>query len=255
MGNSRLTSGLLTLGTAGVMLLTSACGGGSSPSGAGTKTLPVTPATASPVRADNGVAAKSPKQILAAVGKSLKHATSVHVNGNVPMGAKVGRFDLRIGTNKAKGTMTAPVKTSLVKMEITAVHGKTYIKSRQLWKAVGGAAAAELIGDRWGILPANGSAAYRSFTTLQGITNSLLKPTGTLSRGAKRTVNGQPTIALKDSDGSIMYVATTGEPIVVRLVPPRSKAQPNEHLDFTEWNVPLTVTAPAAAIDFAKLKH
>jgi hypothetical protein len=258
MGKIRLTSGLLTLSTAGVMLLISACGGGggSSSSGADTKTPPVASATtASPVHADNGVATKSPKAILAAVGKSLKHATTVHVHGNIPMGGKVGRFDLHIGTNKAQGTMSTPVRTSLVPIEIIAVHGKNYVKSRQLWKAVGGPTAAQLIGDRWGILPANGSASFKSFTTLKGMANSLLKPSGKLSRGAKRTLKGQPTIALKDSDGSIMYVATTGEPVVVRLVPPPSQAKPNEYLDFTEWNAPFTVTTPANAIDFSKLKH
>jgi hypothetical protein len=104
-------------------------------------------------------------------------------------------------------------------------------------------------------MPADGSAEFKSFTTIKGMANSLLKPSGKLSRGAKRTINGQPTIALKDSDGSIMYVATTGAPVVVRMVPPLSKAKSKEYLDFTEWNVPLTVTAPANAIDFSKLMH
>lgn len=255
MGNVRLTSGLLAVSTAGVILLTSACGGGSSPSSADTKLSPVAPATtASPTPTDNGVATKSAKEILAAVGTSLQHATTVHVHGNIPMGGKVGRFDLRIGTNTAQGTMSTPVKTSMVPIEIIAVQGKIYIKSRELWKAVGGSAAEQLIGDRWGLLPATGSASFKSFTTLKGMAGSLLKPKGKISRGGTRTINGQPTIALKDSDGAIMYVATTGEPVVVRLVPPPSKAKPNEYLDFTEWNAPLTVTAPADAIDFSKLK-
>jgi hypothetical protein len=238
------------------MLLTSACGGGSSSGGATTKTTAVaTAAAASPVKADNGVATKPPKQILAAVGKSLKQATSVHVHGNMPMDGKVGKFDIRIGANKAKGTITAPVKTSLVTMGIITVHGKNYIKSSQMWKTVGGAAVAQLIGNRWGIMPAGSSADFASFTTIKGMTDSLLNPGGTISRGAKRTINGQPTIALKDSDGSIMYVATTGKPIVVRMVPPLAKAKLKEYLDFTEWNVPVTVTAPANAIDFSKLVH
>jgi hypothetical protein len=254
MGNSRLTSGLLPLGTAGFMLLTSACGGGSS---SADKPPTLAPATisAAPVAVDNGVATKPAKAILAAVGKSLKQATSVHVHGKIPMDGKAGKFDIHIGAGKAKGTITAPVKTSLVTMQIITVHGKNYIKSPQMWKAVGGTAAAQLIGNRWGIMPADASADFKSFTTVKGMTDSLLNPSGKISRGAKRTINGQPTIALKDSDGSVMYVATTGKPFVVRIVPPPSVAKSNEYLDFTEWNVPVTVTAPTGAIDFAKLAH
>lgn len=257
MGNGRLSGGLIALTTTGALVLTGGCGSAKSPSAGGeakSPTAPVTSSTPTPSPTDNGISTQSAKAILASVAKAFTHATSVHFHGTIPMDGKPGKFDMHVGTHDAEGTMTAPAKGSLVSVGIIAAAGTIYIKSPDLWRAMGGATMAQLIGDRWAIMPANQSAGFKEFTTMGGLTASLLKPTGRLTRGKQSVIDGQQVIALKDSTGSTMYVATTGEPLPVRLVPPPSKAKAGEYLDFTEWNAPLTVTAPSDAIDLAKLK-
>lgn len=257
MINRRLSAGLVALTTTGALALISGCGSTKSPSAhteATSRTPAVMSATPTPSPTNNGVSTQSAKKILASVAKAFTHATSVHLHGTLPMDGKKGEFDLHIGAHEAQGTMTGPAKGSLVPMGIIAVGGKVYIKSPELWKAMGGATMAQLIGDRWAIMPDSESASFKEFTTMGGLTASLLKPTGTVTRGKQSVIDGQPVIALKDSEGSTMYVATTGEPLPVRMVPPPAKAKPGEYLDFTEWNAPLSITPPADAIDLAKLK-
>lgn len=251
MANTGPSRALAALATSALLVLTSGCGGAKSPA-ADVKSP--TSAIPSPTPTNNGISTLSAKAILASVTQASAHATSVHVHGAVPMNGKKGALDLHIGTHEAQGTMTGAAKGSLVPIELVAAGGKLYIKSPDLWRATGGPAMAQLIGDRWALMPNNQSASFKEFTSVSGLTASLLKPTGTVKRGKQSIIDGQPVIALKDSQGSIMYVATTGEPLPVRIAPPPSKAKPGEYLDFTEWNAPLSITPPANAIDLAQLK-
>jgi hypothetical protein len=255
MANTGLSSALVALTTSGVLVLTSGCGSAKSPSTDAKSPTSVMSATPTPSPTSNGISALSAKAILAAVARAGAHATSVHVHGTFPMDGKKGTLDLHIGAQEAQGTMTAPAKGSLVPVEIVVAGGKFYLKSPELWRAMGGATMAQLIGDRWAFMSNSQPAGFKEFTTISGLMTSLLKPTGPVKRGQQSVIDGQPVIALKDSDGSVMYVATTGEPLPVRMVPPPSKAKPGEYVDFTEWNASLTITPPADAIDIAKLKQ
>jgi hypothetical protein len=233
------------------MCLAGGCGGSSTAK----KTTPavVTPrATALSSASDNGMATKPANVILTAVKKAVQRSTSVHYHGEFTDGHEKLKLDMHVGTDSSQGEMTLPIKGTPVDLNIITSQGKTYIKSRSLWQIAGGAAMAQLVGDRWGIMPASWDSEFKSFTTISGIADDMLNPGGPIRRGKPAVIKGQPVVALVDSDNSSMYVATTGDPLTVRVSPPPAESKPGEYVDFTEWNAPLTITPPADPVDLSK---
>jgi hypothetical protein len=237
------------VGSAALLLFTAACGGGSkipSPD-------PVTPASTakgSPAasRKDNGIAKKPAKEILAAARRALAKATSVHLSGSRIEKGDTVRIDMRIGQTGAKGTMTAPVKGTMIPVQLLYVGSKSFMRSKRLWKATGGSTMAELIGDRWVLMPA-GKGGPPEVSNLKAMAASI-KSAGPVSLGRKTTIDGQPAIGVKTKD-STFYVAMTGTPYLLRVTP--LKGDKKKFDSLTDYNAPLTVAAPAKPLDLAKL--
>jgi hypothetical protein len=242
---------IATAGVVGIALL-AGCNQSNSPSAAQTPPPSTPTPTPTPTPSDNGVAVKTAKQILAAMSTAIKSASSTHMSGKMPHAGGLMKMDMYMGKKQAKGSITGLVKGSAATMNIITTQGKTYFQGREFWRAEGGATAEQLFGDRWVTMPAKEGSQFESFMSLSSMASGLLKPSGTVTKEKQTTVAGQPVIGLRDSDGSTMYVATTGEPYPVEILPPAGKAKPGEKMTFSEWNAPLTVTAPADSIDFSK---
>jgi hypothetical protein len=71
-----------------------------------------------------------------------------------------------------------------------------------------------------------------------------------VSRGSVTTYKGQPVIELKDSKGGSLFVAATGTPYPVAIV---GDGTHKGTVVFSGWNQPVTLTAPAGAIDQQQL--
>jgi hypothetical protein len=200
----------------------------------------------------NGVAAKSPSAILSSATTAIQGAKSVHVSGALSDGGQSIKLDLNILSGQgAKGSMSQ----NGLSFQLIASGKYVYINgSPAFWKKFGGVAAATLFQGKWLKAPANTSsfASLSSLTNLHSLAQALLTGHGTLSKGSTTTVNGQKVIAVTDSSkSSKLYVATTGKPYPIEIAKTGSAAQ---HVDFDNYNAPVSLTPPAKSIDISQLQ-
>ena len=99
------------------------------------------------------------------------------------------------------------------------------------------------------------SSQLASFTNLSREVGLLLTSTGGVTKGQTTNLNGQPVIELKPS-GKLytgkLYIATTGEPYPLKL---EKHGRETGTTTFTEWNKPVSVNAPAGALDIGPLER
>jgi hypothetical protein len=220
-------------------LVLAACGGGSSH------------------HADNGIAAKTADQILSGATQAIDAVHSVRVSGTVTDKNSAIKLDLQL----VNGTgATGSMSENGLSFKLISVGGSAYINgSPGFWKQFGGSAAVKLLQGRWLRAPANTGqfSSFASLTDVHKLLSGILAGHGALTKGTTSTVDGQSVVALQDksnpgSPGSL-YIATTGKPYPIRLTgsAPGGRAQ----LDFSQFDQPVTVTAPASSIDITKLSH
>ena len=142
------------------------------------------------------------------------------------------------------------------RFELIVVDGTVYIKgSPAFYSHFGGSAAAQLFRGKWLKAPVTGGelASLASLTNLGKLLEQTLSSNGALVRGATTTVASQPVVELRDTahNGSL-YVATTGQPYPIEIV---KRGAETGHVSFTRWNQPVTLAAPADAIDLSQLQH
>ena len=235
----------------GLALLAAACGilsGSSSP----THSTPTSPAaTQAPA---NGIADKPPAQIVAAAAKALASARSVHVKGTVRESGIRYTFDLVLERAAAKGSMTAPMLgIKNAQFDFVVAGGKLFIRSSTLWRKAGGTAAAQLLNNRWVVLPKASSRDF-PFRNIRAFARNIHSGSRGKPRraGAVTMINGLPAIPVRSGD-SIVYVATTGPPFPLREMP-ATHAVGEGVVDFIDYNAPVTIGPPPNAVDLNKLR-
>jgi hypothetical protein len=199
----------------------------------------------------NGIASKSPDQIVAAATNAVSSASSVHVSGAVPSSGQQISLDLSLVNGKGgKGSMSE----GGLSFQIVVVGPEVYINgSSSFWSKFGGSAAAQLLSGKWLKAPASGQlGSLATLTNTHKLFNQLLASHGTLAKGKATKVQGQPAIGVTDTtNGGTLYVATSGKPYPIEIVKTGSSAG---HLSFDSFNQPVSLTAPAKAIDISQLK-
>ncbi len=220
------------------LLLTAAliagCGGSSSSSG-------------------NGVESKTPTQILEATKQAAAEATSVHIVGSITTAGKPITLDLELLAGQGgKGK----IGQEGYSIELIQTGGSVYINGdAAFYRHVGGAAAAQLLEGRWLKAPANSGelASLASLTNLSKLIDTALASHGTLAKGAKTTIAGQPAIAVNDTTkGGTLYVATTGKAYPLEIAKGGKEAG---KVTFEAWDKPVSLSAPKDAIDISKLQN
>jgi hypothetical protein len=200
----------------------------------------------------NGVAAKSPNEIVASAKTLADAAKSVHVSGTLKSAGTPITINMTLLAGKGG---SGQLSQNGLSFQLIQIHGTVYIKgSAAFYQHIAGAAAANLLQGRWLKAPAStgGLAALASLTDLRKLLDATLASHGTLSKGAVANVNGQKAIAVTDSStGGTLYVATTGPPYPVKVSMGGSSSGA---VTFSRWNEPVTVIAPANAIDVTKLQ-
>jgi hypothetical protein len=87
---------------------------------------------------------------------------------------------------------------------------------------------------------------------MHSLFNQLLTHQGKLVKGKQTTVRGQKVIGLADTThGGTLYVATTGKPYPIQVI---KRGTQGGELDFDRYNEPVSLKAPATAIDISQLK-
>ncbi len=200
----------------------------------------------------NGVADKTPAEILAATKAASDTATSVHVSGSIVSGKSPITLDMSLLAGKGgRGNLSE----SGLPFELIQVGGSVYIKgSAAFYKHIGGTAAAQLLQGKWLKAPSSSAnfASLSQLTDLRQLVDQTLKSHGSLKKGGTSTINGQKVVGITDTTkGGTLYIATTGKPYPIEI---SKDGSGGGKITFDRWNSAVTLAAPANAIDVAQLQ-
>ncbi len=241
MRNRGRVSQLVTAVAAVGVLALAGCGSSSS---TGASSVVPSPTT-------NGVAALTADQILAKSVAAAQAQKSVHIAGTMTAKGQTTGIDLHVQKGApGYGSITLGANT----IQVVATATDVYLKANKgFWASTGGAAAAEVVGERWVKAPISNPAfsGLSDFTDFDKAIAGILKPDGVITKGTEGTANGQAGISLKSPTG-MLWVATTGDPLPIQI----DSGTAGEAVVFSDWNVAITVPVPPAAdtIDYTKLK-
>lgn len=199
----------------------------------------------------NGVAEMTPTQIIQEMKKAVANATSVHISGTGSTSGTAISLDLQLARGKGGA---GHVEVGGYGFDLVRIDGKLYFKAdKKALEHYAGGVVANLLAGRWFVVPAGsgGFGSFTPFTNLQALMNQILTASGRVEKGDETKVGGQPAIALTDTKkGGTLYVATTGPAYPLELKPGSNKTG---SISFTEWDQPVTLTAPENALDYKKL--
>jgi hypothetical protein len=199
----------------------------------------------------SGVTSKSPDQIVSAATNAVAGVSSVHVSGSMLSGGQQVTLDLNLVTGKGgKGS----ISQNRLGFRIVAIRHEVYIDGGSaFWRSFGGSAAAQLLSGKWLKAPASGQlSSFATLTDVQKLFNQLLSSHGTLAKGKTTTVLGRHVVAVNDTtNGGTLYVAATGNAYPIEIVKTGSQGG---RLVFDRFNRPVSLTAPANAIDVSQLR-
>jgi hypothetical protein len=199
----------------------------------------------------NGVAQKSPREALAAAQAAVVSATSVRIVGSGTKGGAPFSLNLRLATGKGAEGQIAEGGLSF---RLIQIGDTLYINgSPAFYRHFGGQAAAQLFQGKWLKAPVSTPefTSISSLTDLRTLTRSLLNTSGSLRSAGTNTIGGQKVAAIEDpAQGGTLYVAATGKPYPLELEHTGSEAG---RITFSDWNAPVSLTAPAGAIDITQL--
>jgi hypothetical protein len=201
----------------------------------------------------NGVASKSPAEIVAAARAAADGASSVHVSGSTTTGGTPITLDLTLAAGKGG---QGQVSENGLSFEMIETGGTVYIKGSQaFYSHFAGAAAAQLLEGKWLKAPSSNAsfAGLSSLTDLRKLLSAALGSHGALSAAGTSTVNGQAVVGVRDTtQNGTLYVATAGQPYPVQIA---KNSAGGGAITFDEWNKPVTLAAPADAIDIEQLQR
>jgi hypothetical protein len=201
---------------------------------------------------DNGVAAKSPAQIVAAAKSAADKASSVHVSGSLVSGGVPLTLDLSLVAGKGG---QGRISQNGLSFEVIQLEGTAYISgSPSFYSHFAGPAAAQLLQGKW--LKASATtgslATLAPLTELSKLVDAAVATHGALSKGAKTTVEGQPAIPITEAaQKGTLYVATTGQPYPIQIA---KAGGGGGKIVLSKWNQPVKLAAPKNAVDLSELQ-
>jgi hypothetical protein len=206
----------------------------------GTAGSPTRPAATSAAATPNGngVDKLSGAEILKRATKASRAATSVRMRGRFPTGGRPMAIDIRAA---GKGSAYGDITMNGQRIRLVRIGSTAYLKGdTAFWKSVGGQDAARMFSGKYLKVPA-GNKDFRdlmSLTLTSKVFSEILRPEGRVTKGERTRINGRAAIALGDGTGGSLYVATEGEPHVLRLKTGK------EVLDFLAYNERIAVRRP-----------
>jgi hypothetical protein len=195
-----------------------------------------------------GLAAASADEILAQSRQALLAAGSVHVKGTVRSADVPYKLDLRMVRKVGATGSVAERGTSLGVVRIKDV---AYVQLDQAsWRAVtGSSASARQFAGKYLKVTASNEDAFKPFLTLTDVDqvfDTLLVPTGSVTKGPVTTIGGRKVIELRIDGGRTgdVFVALDGPPYPVRLSYGRGTAQ---QVNLDGFGRKVTLKAPPAS--------
>lgn len=189
---------------------------------------------------DNGVSALTADEILTRTKAAVLGMRSFHAKGDQMDGEVKNSADVVITPTGGKGSIVI----GGVAIEVVKIGTDIYIKApAEYWRNSPPASlqkVTSLAKDKYvkisTILPTASSYA----NSLRP--DFLLNPHGAVTKGSAATVNGRPAITIVDETGVIIYVATTGAPVPLRV-----ESKPGVFLDVIDIDARVEIAPPPAA--------
>jgi hypothetical protein len=189
---------------------------------------------------------------------AMRTAKSVHLKGPI-----TGiQFDADLGGGNFNGTVNQAGK--LFDIIYLAGAGGDPTKARiylrataTVWTAESTAALGACVGDTWlsldpatagaGATTPQGAAQLTAdagqLGNLTGLADALAGSPGVLTKGAVSQVNGVSAVQVTSDAGGVLFVATDGPPVIVRITSTSTTAPP-ANLDFSQWNAGAQFSPP-----------
>jgi hypothetical protein len=206
------------------------------------------PQSQSSPSASPGLAAASPDEILAQARRALLGAGTVHAKGTVRAANVPYKLDLHMVRKVGATGSVAEQGTSL---GVVRIKNAAYVRLDQAsWRAVtGSAATARQFAGKYLRVTASNRDAFKPFlalTDLDQVFDTLLVPSGSVTKGVATTIAGHKVLDLRIDGGRTgnVFVALDGPPYPLRLSYGPGTAQ-QVNLDGFGRKVPLA--APPAS--------
>ncbi len=198
---------------------------------------------------DNGVSSKSPTGILNAASHAIQGVQSVHISGSILSSGTPITIDLHLVSGKgATGSLTSRG----LSFKLVSVGQYVYINGGpSFWQTFGNPTVAQALAGKWLKTTATGNfASLGRLTNVRELFSQVFSKYGTLAKGQTTTVNGQQVVAVRDTTkGGTLFVATTGQPYPIEI---RKVGAQAGQVVFDQYNQPVSLSAPANAIDASK---
>ncbi|MGP0101802.1 MAG: hypothetical protein ACLPUT_09320 [Solirubrobacteraceae bacterium] len=200
----------------------------------------------------NGVASRTPAQIVAAAKAAAAGAATVHVAGSIVGEGQPISLNMELVAGKGGRGRIALAGLAI---QLIDVDRSLYINgSASFYSRFAGPAAARRLQGKWLKGPAERGPlrSLASLTDLGELIDSTLAGHGTLTRGAATTIGGRAAVGVTDpARGGTLYVATTGAPYPLEIV---KAGADGGRIVFDRWNKPVTLAAPANPINIKQLQ-
>jgi hypothetical protein len=186
----------------------------------------------------NGIASKPAAEILSASRAAALGAGSVHLK------TTSGQVVLDVKLSKAGGSGRLSLAGATI--EMVRIGSVLYLKApTALYRRIG--INATVPADTWVKLPASAIPQLAAFTEMREQLSRLIN-LSSLTKSATSTLEGQKVIELRQTLKVFtrsLFVAAMGKPYPVELA---LKGQVTGQTTLSEWDKPVTLTAPAKSI-------
>jgi hypothetical protein len=200
----------------------------------------------------NGVATKTPAQILALAKSAVAGAATVHVAGSIVSDGKPISINMELVAGKGG---EGRIVLEGLGIDLVNADGALYMRGGSaFYSRFAGRRAAGVLQGKWlkGAADGEAMAPLASLTDLGTLLDSALAAHGALSRGPVTAIDGQKAVGVTDlADGGTLYVAATGVPYPLEIA---KSAAGGGNVLFDRWNRPVTLALPASAINVKQLQ-
>lgn len=194
----------------------------------------------------NGAQSQTGTAALTSARVALRGAKTVRLTGTVVSDKQNITLNLQLVGDNSQGTLTVDNND----VQLIKLGQNVYIKGDPGFLkqyANGNTAAVAALNGKW--LKTATTSNFDQFS-IDGFAN-LLKGTSTVtvnSKTTQSTLNGKPVVVISESDGSALTIANTGAPYPLVI---NAKGSDGGLVNFTEYNAPVTITAPTDVFDAA----
>jgi hypothetical protein len=175
---------------------------------------------------DGELADLSAEAVLEEAKAAFLAAGTVRIVGDITEGPETFSLDLMIaGSEGGRGS----VSTGGATFQLVRVGTDVYFQApASFYEAQSGPEAAADLATKFvkATTEDPNFADLAAFTDLQALADELFSPDGELEKTDVIELDGQQVLGLRDSDGSVLYVAATGDPVPVRIAAVEEGATP-----------------------------